>query len=218
MMLQMEPCKCEKCGCEQQYDLVLSASSFMHDMMPINKCQKCGRQLTSADILLEKCSPDYRRMYRMQKITERQKEIALSEGYCPPVCKGCGSQKLLYVVACGLKLPDGYSEGDGYVLRRSYHQCLECGLEVYETCEHVKDPFEYINTLEDGHTLLFKKKSNYDAIIEQNEKDYRDGVNKIEDQLILDGVLPSREWEGKYKQEYYKMHRGWAVDVFDSNV
>lgn len=205
-MLATEPAICKKCGNEQYYTKVLSWNTFLDPEYPAdNKCYKCGTEIKYEDIDMTKCSPNHRDEVRYHKIYERFSSKENDTDTEELICSKCGSNKILYgnyYVA----LPEEYKDKDNYCVKKTCYECEECGHIRYETLEEILSCglYEFIENGKEEHEYIVKYVDNYQEIIDNWGKQKKEELEQIENELISEGLITTREEEQEYSDKYYK--------------
>ncbi|WP_024347415.1 hypothetical protein [Lacrimispora indolis] len=202
MTERLEPCKCPKCGKENNYIIVMSYNSFSNIIsFPRNVCD-CGNQLEEGDILYDKASPFHRSCVRTNKIMNEVKSF-LKDEKDNWHCENCGNNKSSGRGFCYVKKPEKYVNDNTVEIEKSFKICEKCGHETLDSYEDYKDLYILIEKLDDG-SLLLKRRNNYDDILSkiQSENDRIESI--AENNLIAKGEITSLEEEQEYKERYYK--------------
>lgn len=204
-MFSTEMAKCRKCGQKQVYEKVLSWNSWL-GCPPINTCWRCGKELNYDDIDLNDCSPQHRNEVRNQKIYERlsSKEKVEDNGK-ELVCSKCGSKNISSGSTIGIKLPNKYKYEVGYQVNKNFVTCNECGHEEYETLEELLacGLYEFIeNSNEEEHAYVVKRVDNFQEIMDEWDRQRKEELEQIENELISEGLITTREEEQEYVTLY----------------
>jgi hypothetical protein len=214
-MLASEPARCRKCGNEQYYTKVITWNTWLNPEYPANnKCCKCGTEIKYDDIDMLTCSPYHRSEVRSNKIHERlsskenngnnDKEV---------VCPKCGNTKLSYSSICGIKLPEKYKDKENYQVKKSYYDCSECGHTTYLTLEEILSCglYEFIENGKEEHEYIVKYVDNYQEIMDEWDRKRKEELEQIENELISEGLITTREEEKEYSDKYYEeLHRKYG--------
>lgn len=206
-MLASEPVICHKCGNKQLYTKVITWNTWVDPEYPAhNVCWKCGEQLNYDDIDLNTCSPSHREEVRFNKIYERLSSKEENNNEEEIVCPKCGSTKLSYGFTCGIKLPDKYKDKENYIVEKSYYDCNKCGHTTYLTLEEILSCglYEFIENGENEHEYIVKYVDNYQEIMDEFERQRNAEMELIEKELILEGLIITREEEQEYSNKYYR--------------
>lgn len=208
-MLTTEPARCRKCGNKQYYTKVISWNTWIDPEYPArNKCYNCKTEIEYDDIDLSTCSPDHRNEVRFNKIYERlsSKEKIEDSGE-ELVCSKCRSKNISSGSTMGIKLPDKYKYEDGYQVNKSFVTCNECGHKEYETLEEILSCglYEFIeNSNEEEHAYVVKRVANFQEIMDEWDRQRKEELECIENELIAEGLITTREEEQEYSDKYYK--------------
>jgi DNA-directed RNA polymerase subunit RPC12/RpoP len=213
-MLASEPAICKNCGNEQLYTKVISWNMWLNPEYPANNiCHKCGAQINYDDIDLSTCSPNHREEIRWNKIYERMKEIQKNSGEEDIVCPKCGSSKISFGFYT-LELPEKYKNEKDYRAEKSYYDCSECGQKTYQTIEDILSSgfYEFVENGQNEHEYIVKKSDNYDELMDEAEVQMRAERDRAESELILEGVITTKEEEKEYSDKYYKFNIVYPLD------
>lgn len=224
-MLSTEPAICKKCGSNQYYTKVITWNTDINPEYPAhNKCYKCGTEIKYEDIDMTKCSPDHRYEVRDHKIYERfySEEIKNDKNTEKIICSKCGSNKILYG-SYYVALPEEYKDKDNYCVTKTCYECKECGHIRYETIEEILSCglYEFIENGKEEHEYIVKYVDNYQEIIDNLDKQRKEELEQIENELIFEGLITTREEEKEYSDRYYKeldkkyeqLRKGYVGDV-----
>lgn len=214
-MLATEPAICRKCGNRQYYTKVITWNTWLNPEYPAyNKCYKCGEELKYDDIDMTTCSPHHRSEVRFHKIYERLSSKGEDNNNDEEiVCPKCGSTKLSYGFTGGIKLPDKYKNKENYHVSKSFYSCSECGHETYLTLEEILSCglYEFVENGEEEHEYIVKNVDNYQEIIDEWDRQRKEELEQIENELISEGLITTREEEQEYRDKYYEeLHRKYG--------
>lgn len=213
-MLASEPAICKKCGNRQYYTKVITWNMGLNPEYPAhNKCYECGEELKYDDIDMATCSPNHRSDVRYHKIYERLSEKGKNKNTDKIICPECGSEKVSFVSECGIKLPDKYKDMEGYSVSKSWRECQDCGYKDYDTLDKImtSDIHEFVENGENEHEYIVKDVENIDEIMREFQRKMREEQEEIEDELISEGLITTREEEKEYRDKYYEeLHRKYG--------
>lgn len=205
-MLASEPAICKNCGNKQRFTKVISWNVCLDPKYPANnKCCQCGTEIEYDDIDMLTCSPFHREEVRRKKIYDRYLKEENNDDEEDTICPKCGSNRISY--GFGVRsLPEKYKNEKDYVVQNGYYQCEECGHITYETIEDILSSglFEFIENGENEHEYIVKRVDNYQDIINKLNKQKEEKLDKIENELILEGLITTREEEKEYSNKYFK--------------
>lgn len=206
-MLAIEPAICKKCGNKQNYTKVITWNTWLDPEFPgYNKCYNCGKELKYEDIDMSSCTPKHRGEVRFHKIYERLslKENNNNNDEEEITCSKCGSTKLSRAFSCGIKLPDKYKDKENYHVSKSYYSCGECGHERYLSLEEILSCalYEFVENGEEEHEYIVKEVDNYQEIINERSRQMKEKFEQIENELISEGLITTREEEQEYRDKY----------------
>lgn len=204
-MLASEPAICKKCGNKQYYTKIISWNSCQNPgFLPHNKCYKCETEIKYDDIDMSTCSPEHREEVRFNKIYERLSLKTDDDDEEEIICSKCGSTKLSHGFVCGIELPDKYKDKENYRVSKSYYLCNECGHERYLTLEEILSCglYDFVENGEEEHEYVIKEVDNYQEIIDEHNKQMKEKMEQIESELILEGLITTREEEQEYRDKY----------------
>ena len=205
-MLSSEPAVCKKCGNKQLYTKVLSWNTWLDPEYPANnKCYKCGTEISYDDIDLSICSPSHREEIRFIKIHERFELENEETNTDKIICPKCGNSKLSYVYSY-VSLPDKYKDQKDYLVEKASYACHECGYERYKTIEEILDCglYDFVENGEHEYEYIVKRSDNYQEIINQSIQWQNEELTRIENELIAEGLISTREEEQEYHDKYYE--------------
>ena len=211
-MLASEPARCKNCGNEQLYTKVLSWNTWLDPEYPANnKCYKCGTEILYDDIDLSTCSPSHREEIRFIKIHERF-ELENEETDTDKItCPKCGNSKLSYVYSY-VSLPDKYKDQKDYLIEKASYVCHECGYERYKTIEEILacGLYEFVENGEREHEYIVRRSDNYQEIINKSIQWQNDELARIENELVSEGLITTREEEQEYHDKYWEdLRKRW---------
>ena len=209
-MLASEPARCRNCGNKQIYTKVLSWNTWLNPEYPAhNKCCNCGTEIKYEDIDMLTCSPSHREEVRFQKIYDRLSAREKSQNKKNIVCPKCGSDRISYGFSCGIPLPEKYKDKKNYSVQKSYYNCGECGHTTYRTIEDilVSGLYEFVENGENEHEYIVKYVDNYQEILDESTRKRKEEMSEIENELISEGLITTREEEDEYCDNYYKKLR-----------
>lgn len=204
-MLACEPAICRKCGNKQYYTKVITWNTDIDPEYPAkNICYECGAKINYDDIDLNNCSPNHREEIRNNKIYE-----ALHSNDVHEKCPKCGSDNWHHVFHCGMKLPDKYKDKKEYCAYEGYCECSDCNFVKYDTNKDILDPrlYEFVENGFGEHEYIFKKVDNFDELIKQYKQEERQDRERIEVELLSQGIITTKEEENKYSDSYYEKLR-----------
>lgn len=207
-MLTSEPAICRKCGNKQHYTKVISWNTWIDPEYPArNKCYNCKTEIEYDDIDLSTCSPGHRNEVRFNKIYERLSLKEDNNNNEEIVCPKCGSTKLSHGFTCGIKLPEKYKDKENYQVEKSHYGCSECGHTTYLTLEEILSCglYEFIeNSNEEEHAYVVKRVDNFQEIMDEWDRQRKEELEQIENELISEGLITTREEEQEYSDKYYE--------------
>ena len=204
-MLAAEPAICKKCGNKQFYTKVITWNTWLNPEYPAhNKCYKCGEEITYNDIDLSSCSPKHREEVRYGKIHTTYNSKIKDKSESNNVCPECGSE-MCFALSCGIKLPEKYKDNQNYSVEKRYHICNECGYKKYQTVEEITASglYEFVENGTEEHEYIVKKSDNYQEIIQKQNEQFAKELEQIENELISEGLISTREEEQEYIDNYY---------------
>jgi hypothetical protein len=205
-MLSSEPARCKNCGNEQLYTKVLSWNTWLDPEYPANnKCYKCGTEISYDDIDLSACSPSHREEIRFIKIHERFELENEETNTDKIVCPKCGNNKLSHVYSY-VSLPDKYKDQKYYSVAKESYVCNGCGHKRYKTIEEILacGLYEFVENGECEHEYIVRRVDNYQEIIDQCVQWQNEELTRIENELVAEGLIPTREEEQEYHDKYYE--------------
>lgn len=208
MQYYTEPAKCPNCGKDTHYNVILSYSSFMKNMLPSNKCS-CGYHLSEEDIDLSKASPSYRELIRDRKIYKYIDNITEKENDNWK-CEKCGCTKSFAYGFQYRQVPEEYKDDKRVIVNNRYRVCSECGHKTREPFEYYRESYELIKTMEDG-SFLCREKEGYEEKLKELFKERKCRYKETEKYLISIGEITTIECEDEYADKYYGKH-------FDRNL
>lgn len=203
MQYYTEPAKCPNCGKDTHYNVILSYSSFMKNMLPSNKCS-CGYHLSEEDIDLSKASPSHRESIRDRKIYKYIDSITKKEDG-DWKCENCGCTKSSAHGFTCTQVPEEYKDDERVTVNNSYKVCSECGHETREPFESYSDSYDLIKVLEDG-SFLCRQKNDYEDKLKEFFAERKRQYEEAEQYLMSIGEITTIEYEDEYADKYYGKH------------